>query len=97
MPPAERLEVEREAALKQWRLGVERANYEAQRAERRYRTVDPDNRLVARVRTDEDTIALLRRLVAHYPDGVIAGIGIWSSFHRRPRQQPAPPLGYSLL
>jgi len=48
LPPAERLEVEREAALKQWRLGVERANYEAQRAERRYRAVDPDNRLVAR-------------------------------------------------
>ena len=178
---AERLEAEREAALKQWRLGVERANYEAQRAERRYRAVDPDNRLVARglerdweerlraletakielerrekerprvisqaerdrllalgpdiaavwnapttkprdrkellrtliedvtikvdrdkaaahlalrwkggalnevdltlprsrpatVRTDEDTIALLRRLAAHYPDGVIAGI-----------------------
>jgi len=178
---AERLETEREVALKQWRLGVERANYEAQRAERRYRAVDPDNRLVARglereweerlravetaklelerreqqrprvispverdrllalgpdlaavwnaqtttprdrkellrtliedvtikvdrdkaaahltlrwkggalnevdltlprsrpatVRTDEDTIALLRRLAAHYPDGVIAGI-----------------------
>jgi sugar-specific transcriptional regulator TrmB len=34
--------------LKQWRLGVERASYEAQRAERRYRAVDPDNRLVAR-------------------------------------------------
>ena len=167
--------------MKQWRLGVERANYEAQRAERRYRAVDPDNRLVARglerdweerlravemakielerrekerprvipqaerdrllaigpdlaavwnaptttprdrkellrtliedvtikvdrdkaaahlalrwkggalnevdltlprsrpatVRTDEDTIALLRRLAAHYPDGVIAGV-----------------------
>src|SRR5207244_1917444 len=45
---AERLEAEREVALKQWRLGVERANYEAQRAERRYRAVDPDNRLVAR-------------------------------------------------
>jgi len=45
---AERLEAEREVALKHWRLGVERANYEAQRAERRYRAVDPDNRLVAR-------------------------------------------------
>jgi hypothetical protein len=45
---AERLEAEREVVLKQWRLGVERANYEAQRAERRYRVVDPDNRLVAR-------------------------------------------------
>src|SRR5215475_4058962 len=38
---AERLETEREMALKQWRLGVERANYEAQRAERRYRAVNP--------------------------------------------------------
>ena len=28
----------------------------------------------ATVRTDEDTIALLHRLAAHYPDGVIAGI-----------------------
>jgi DNA invertase Pin-like site-specific DNA recombinase len=45
---AERLEADREAALKQWRLGVERASYEASRAERRYRAVDPDNRLVAR-------------------------------------------------
>src|SRR6516165_3342100 len=45
---AERLEADREAALKQWRLAVERGSYEAQRAERRYRAVDPDNRLVAR-------------------------------------------------
>jgi hypothetical protein len=45
---AERLELETEAALKQWRLGVERASYEASRAERRYMAVDPDNRLVAR-------------------------------------------------
>jgi DNA invertase Pin-like site-specific DNA recombinase/predicted DNA-binding transcriptional regulator AlpA len=45
---AERLEADRETALKQWRLAVERASYEAQRAERRYRAVDPDYRLVAR-------------------------------------------------
>jgi DNA invertase Pin-like site-specific DNA recombinase len=45
---AERIETDREAGLKQWRLGVERASYEASRAERRYRAVDPDNRLVAR-------------------------------------------------
>jgi uncharacterized protein YndB with AHSA1/START domain len=45
---AERLEADRQGALKQWRLAVERATYEAQRAERRYRAVDPDNRLVAR-------------------------------------------------
>jgi predicted DNA-binding transcriptional regulator AlpA len=45
---AERLEADREATLKQWRLGVERASYQVTRAERRYRAVDPDNRLVAR-------------------------------------------------
>ena len=45
---AERLEADSEAALKQWRLGVERASYEASRAERRYMAGDPDNRLVAR-------------------------------------------------
>jgi DNA invertase Pin-like site-specific DNA recombinase len=45
---AERLELDTEAALKQWRLGAERAAYEASRAERRYLAVDPDNRLVAR-------------------------------------------------
>ena len=45
---AERLEIDNEATLKQWRLSVERATYEASRAERRYRAVDPDNRLVAR-------------------------------------------------
>jgi DNA invertase Pin-like site-specific DNA recombinase/predicted DNA-binding transcriptional regulator AlpA len=45
---AERLEADRETVLRQWRLGVEQANYEASRAERRYRAIDPDNRLVAR-------------------------------------------------
>ena len=45
---AERLELDTEAALKQWRLSAERAAYEANRAERRYMAVDPDNRLVAR-------------------------------------------------
>jgi DNA invertase Pin-like site-specific DNA recombinase/predicted DNA-binding transcriptional regulator AlpA len=37
-----------QTALKQFRLQVERAQYEAERAERRYRTVEPENRLVAR-------------------------------------------------
>jgi len=45
---AERLETDHDAALGQWRLEVERARYEATRAERRYRAVDPENRLVAR-------------------------------------------------
>jgi DNA invertase Pin-like site-specific DNA recombinase len=32
----------------QWRLRIERAQYEARHAERRYKAVDPDNRVVAR-------------------------------------------------
>ena len=42
------IEAEHEAQMAQWRLQVERAAYEAERAERRYRTVEPENRLVAR-------------------------------------------------
>lgn len=42
------LQANQDAALSQWRLEVERSRYEAERAERRYRTVDPENRLVAR-------------------------------------------------
>jgi DNA invertase Pin-like site-specific DNA recombinase len=45
---AERLEVDHDAALAQWRLEVERTRYEAGLAERRYLAVDPQNRLVAR-------------------------------------------------
>jgi DNA invertase Pin-like site-specific DNA recombinase len=41
-------QAENDAALLQWRRQVEHARYEAQRAERRYRAVDPENRLVAR-------------------------------------------------
>jgi DNA invertase Pin-like site-specific DNA recombinase/predicted DNA-binding transcriptional regulator AlpA len=48
MAAAEQIEMDRESALKHWRLGVERANYAVSLAERRYRAVDPDNRLVAR-------------------------------------------------
>ena len=44
----QQLQTNHDAALSQWRLEVERARYEAERAERRYRTVEPENRLVAR-------------------------------------------------
>jgi DNA invertase Pin-like site-specific DNA recombinase len=44
----QQLQANRDAALQQWRLEVERARYEAERAERRYRSVEPENRLVAR-------------------------------------------------
>jgi DNA invertase Pin-like site-specific DNA recombinase len=39
---------EHDAAIAQWRLQVERARYETERAERRYRAVEPENRLVIR-------------------------------------------------
>jgi hypothetical protein len=44
----QQLQANRDAALSQWRLEVERARYEAEKAERRYRSVEPENRLVAR-------------------------------------------------
>jgi DNA invertase Pin-like site-specific DNA recombinase/uncharacterized protein YndB with AHSA1/START domain len=45
---AEALEHDHDAALAQWRLQVEQARYQAERAERRYRQVEPEHRLVAR-------------------------------------------------
>ena len=45
---AQQLEADHDAALAQWRLAVERARYEAEKTERRYRAVEPENRLVAR-------------------------------------------------
>ena len=45
---AEQIEQGHDAALDQHQRQVEQARYNATRAERRYRAVDPDNRLVAR-------------------------------------------------
>jgi DNA invertase Pin-like site-specific DNA recombinase len=45
---AQQLEDGHDQALEGWRREVERARYAASKAERRYRAVDPDNRLVAR-------------------------------------------------
>jgi len=45
---AEHLETGVDTVLAQWRREVERARYDASKAERRYLAVDPDNRLVAR-------------------------------------------------
>jgi len=42
------IEEDHDADLEQWRLQVERLQYEADRAERRFRAVEPENRLVAR-------------------------------------------------
>jgi hypothetical protein len=41
------LESQNQAVSQQWRMRIERAEYEAQLAERRYEEVDPSNRLVA--------------------------------------------------
>jgi DNA invertase Pin-like site-specific DNA recombinase len=43
----EELERREEAVDNQWRMQIERAEYEAHLAQRRYEAVDPDNRLVA--------------------------------------------------
>src|SRR5438876_4290196 len=45
---AEDIQRERKRLALHWQQQLERARYDAQQAERRYRAVDPDNRLVAR-------------------------------------------------
>ncbi len=47
MKALEELERRDKAVDRQWRMRIERAEYEAQLAQRRYEAVDPDNRLVA--------------------------------------------------
>jgi DNA invertase Pin-like site-specific DNA recombinase/predicted DNA-binding transcriptional regulator AlpA len=73
------LQANHDAALAQWRLDVERNRYEAERAERRYRTVEPENRLVARglesewetrLRDLADAEAELRRRELLRPDPI---------------------------
>jgi hypothetical protein len=44
----EQLELERATREHQWQLRLERVRYEAQRAQRQYNEVEPENRLVAR-------------------------------------------------
>src|SRR4029077_19096963 len=48
MLSVKQLQAKHDAALSQWRLEVERARYQAGRAARQYRAVEPENRLVAR-------------------------------------------------
>lgn len=74
------LQANHDAALAQWRLGVERTRYEAERAERRYRAVEPENRLVARGLETEWENRLRDLHVAE------------AELHRRQQQQP-PPIG----
>jgi DNA invertase Pin-like site-specific DNA recombinase len=76
---ADHLQANRDTALEQWRRQVTRAHYEAQRAERRYRAVDPDNRLVA------------RGLEAEWEKQLQALEAAEAELARRERQQPLPP------
>lgn len=50
----------------------------------------------APVRTDEDTVTLLRRLAPHYADAIMAGIltarAVWPPVRRQPRRQSGPLL-----
>ena len=73
------LQTNHDDALQQWRLEVERKRYEAERAERRYRSVEPENRLVARglesewerrLRELADAEAELRRRELLRPDPI---------------------------
>jgi len=48
MLAGQRLRAEIETAQRQWKLRIEKAEYEAQRAERQYMVVEPENRTVAR-------------------------------------------------
>jgi DNA invertase Pin-like site-specific DNA recombinase len=75
------IEASGDEALGQWRLEAERARYEADRAERRYLAVEPDNRLVARgLETAwEERLRELRRAEAE----------LESRARRRPRELSA--------
>src|SRR5207244_8007659 len=74
---AQRLEADHDAALAQARLAVERARYEATRAERRYRAVDAENRLVAR--------GLEREWEERLQEVAVAEAELAAREHRRPR------------
>jgi len=73
----EQLEAQHQAALRQWRLQAERARYEAQRAEARYRAIEPENRLVART------------LEAEWEQRLDARAAAEAEFARREAQHPA--------
>ena len=74
----EELQSNHDAALAQWRLEVERTRYETERAERRYRAVEPENRLVARSLETEWENRLRDLHIAE------------AELHRRQQQLPPP-------
>jgi DNA invertase Pin-like site-specific DNA recombinase len=65
---ADDLEAERERQRTQWHQRLERARYDAERAERQYQAVEPENRLVARTLEQhwEAALAAQTQLKADY-------------------------------
>lgn len=61
---AKETERQSDAVTAQWKLALDRAQYEARLAERRYKAVDPDNRVIARTLEREwnDKLVELERL-----------------------------------
>jgi hypothetical protein len=55
-------EAEDQSALKQFRPQAERARYEAERAERRYQSLEPENRLVANMQRIDTLLSKLENL-----------------------------------
>ncbi|MFP5516701.1 MAG: recombinase zinc beta ribbon domain-containing protein [Alphaproteobacteria bacterium] len=75
---AEDLDLERQHLHRQWRQRVERAHYEADRARREYRAVEPENRLVARA------------LERAWEEALAAEIRVQADHDRFLAQQPMP-------
>src|SRR5947209_2349340 len=65
---AEDLELERVERHRQWKLRLERARYDAERARRQYSAVEPENRLVARTLEAqwEDKLRAVEQLEREY-------------------------------
>ena len=78
---AQQLEDGYDTALDQWRRQLEQARYAATKAERRYRSVDPENRLVARGLETEWETAL----------GQLADAGAELARREQARPTGAPP------
>lgn len=64
------VEGQAEELARQWRARIEQAGYEARRAERRYKAVDPDNRVVARTleREWEERLRALEEVERQYAE-----------------------------
>ncbi len=82
---------------RQWTLRLERARYDARLAERRYKAIDPDHRVVARTLEREwnDKLTELERLEREYHD--VRRREADRALRRRPRSDPGaghgPPGG----